>query len=51
MSAYIIASYDISDDAGYEPYVPGIIPLLQKHNLKSSSPATRRRGSKVRHAE
>ena len=30
MSAYIIASYDISEDAGYEPYVPGVIPLLSE---------------------
>ena len=34
MSVYIIASYDITNPAGYEPYVPGVIPLLQKHNAQ-----------------
>ena len=32
MSVYFIASYDIEDLQGYEGYVPGVIPLLQKHN-------------------
>lgn len=31
MPAYIIASYDIVDPKGYEGYVPGCVPLLQKH--------------------
>ena len=34
MSAYIIATYDITDPVGYEPYVPAVIPLLQKHNAE-----------------
>lgn len=34
MSAYIIVSYDITDTEGYGPYVPGVIPLLQKHNAE-----------------
>ncbi len=28
MSAYFIASYRITDPAGYEPYVPAVIPTL-----------------------
>lgn len=31
MSAYVIASYDIIDPAGFEDYVPGVLPLLEKH--------------------
>ena len=34
MSAYIIVSYDVTDPAGYEPYVPGVVPLLQKHGAE-----------------
>ena len=34
MSAYIIASYDIADSRGYEGYVPGVVPLLQKHGAE-----------------
>lgn len=34
MSAYIIASYAIDDPKGYEAYVPGVIPLLQKHGAE-----------------
>ena len=34
MSVYIIATYDITDPEGYEPYVPGVIPLLQKHGVE-----------------
>lgn len=34
MSAYIIASYDITDPTGYGPYVPGVIPLLLKHGAE-----------------
>ena len=29
MSAYFVASYSITDPAGYEPYVPAVIPILQ----------------------
>ena len=34
MSAFIIASYDIVDSKGYEGYVPGVVPLLQKHGAE-----------------
>ena len=34
MSAYIIVSYDIDDPAGYEGYVPEVVPLLQKHGAE-----------------
>lgn len=34
MSAYIIATYDIVDPKGYEGYVPGVVPLLQKHGAE-----------------
>jgi uncharacterized protein (DUF1330 family) len=34
MSAYFVVTYDITDPAGYEPYVPGVIPLLQKHGAE-----------------
>ena len=34
MSVYMILSYDIEDPQGYEGYVPGVIPLLQKHNAE-----------------
>ena len=34
MAAYILASYDIDDPAGYEAYVPAVIPLLQKHGAE-----------------
>ncbi len=31
MSVYAIVSYDIIDPASYESYVPGVLPLLEKH--------------------
>ncbi len=34
MTAYIIASYDITDPEGYEGYVPGVRPLLEKHGAQ-----------------
>jgi uncharacterized protein (DUF1330 family) len=34
MSVYVIASYDIVDPKGYEGYVPGVMPLLQKHGAE-----------------
>jgi len=34
MSVYFIASYDIQNPAGYGNYVPGVIPLLQKHGAE-----------------
>ncbi len=34
MSAYIIVSYDVADQAAYEAYVPGVIPILAKHGAE-----------------
>ena len=34
MAAYVIVSYDIVDPKGYEGYVPGVVPLLQKHGAE-----------------
>ena len=34
MSAYIIVSYDIVDAEGYKDYVPGVVPLLRKHDAE-----------------
>jgi uncharacterized protein (DUF1330 family) len=34
MAAYLIVTYDIADPKGFEPYVPGVIPLLQKHGAE-----------------
>jgi len=34
MSVYIIVTYDIVDPKGYEPYVPSVVPLLQKHGAQ-----------------
>lgn len=34
MAAYIIVSYDIDDQQAYEPYVPGVVQTLQKHNAE-----------------
>jgi len=34
VSAYIIVSYDVVDSRGYEAYVPGVVPLLQKHGAE-----------------
>lgn len=34
MSVYMIATYDITDPRGYEGYVPGVLPLLQKHGAE-----------------
>ena len=31
MAAYILVSYDIVDPKSYEPYVPGVVPLIKKH--------------------
>ena len=28
MTAYLVASYRITDPAGYEPYVPAVVPQL-----------------------
>jgi uncharacterized protein (DUF1330 family) len=34
MPAYIIASYDITDPDGYERYLAGVVPLLEKHGAE-----------------
>ena len=34
MSVYFVVTYDITDPAAYEPYVPGVMPLLQKHGAE-----------------
>lgn len=34
VSAYIIVSYDIVDHEGYDGYVHGVVPLLQKHGAE-----------------
>ena len=34
MTAYFIASYRITDPAGYEPYVPAVIPTLHAHGCE-----------------
>jgi len=34
MPAYVICSYDIADPKGFEAYVPGVMPLLQKHGAE-----------------
>jgi uncharacterized protein (DUF1330 family) len=34
VSAYILVSYDIVDPNGYHGYVPGVVPLLQKHGAE-----------------
>ena len=34
MSVYVIGTYDITDRKGYEGYVPGVVPLLQKHGAE-----------------
>jgi uncharacterized protein (DUF1330 family) len=34
MAVYVIGTYDIQDPKGYEGYVPGALPLLQKHGAE-----------------
>jgi uncharacterized protein (DUF1330 family) len=34
VAAYIIASYDIVDADKYKDYVPGVVPILQKHGAE-----------------
>lgn len=34
MAVYVIASYNITDPKGNEGYVPGVVPLLQKHGAE-----------------
>ena len=34
MAVYVIVGYGITDPKGYEGYVPGVVPLLQKHGAE-----------------
>lgn len=34
MSTYVIVSYDVVDPEGFEAYVPGVLPLLEKHGAE-----------------
>lgn len=34
MSVYFIVSYDVKDPEIYKDYVPGVVPLLQKHGAE-----------------
>lgn len=34
MAVYVIVGYDITDPKGYGGYVPGVVPLLQKHGAE-----------------
>jgi uncharacterized protein (DUF1330 family) len=34
MAAYVLVSYDIVDSKGFEPYVPAVLPILQKHGVQ-----------------
>lgn len=34
MSAYIIVSYDIRNPEAFKDYVPGVLPLLEKHGAE-----------------
>lgn len=34
MPVYVICTYDIADAKGYEPYVPSVMPLLQKYGAE-----------------
>jgi uncharacterized protein (DUF1330 family) len=34
MTAYLIASYRITDPTGYEPYVPAVVPQLMASNCE-----------------
>ena len=34
MTAYFIASYRITDPAGYEPYVPAVIPTFPAYQCE-----------------
>jgi uncharacterized protein (DUF1330 family) len=35
MSAYVLAIYDIVNQEGYGPYVPAVLPLLQKYGVEA----------------
>jgi uncharacterized protein (DUF1330 family) len=34
VSAYVIVSYDVTDPQAFEGYVPGVMPLLEKHGAE-----------------
>lgn len=34
MAVYVIGGYGITDPKSYEGYVPGVVPLLQKHGAE-----------------
>jgi uncharacterized protein (DUF1330 family) len=34
MSVYVIGAFDVIDPKGYEAYVAGVVPLLQKHGAE-----------------
>lgn len=34
MAVYVIVGYDITDPKGFDGYVPGVMPLLQKHGAE-----------------
>lgn len=34
MAAYVIVFYDVTDQEAYGPYVPGVVPLLEKHGAE-----------------
>jgi uncharacterized protein (DUF1330 family) len=34
MPAYVLAIYDVENQEGYGPYVPAVIPLLQKYGAE-----------------
>ncbi len=34
MSAFIVATYDVTDPEGYKPYLPGVRPTLKAHNVE-----------------
>jgi uncharacterized protein (DUF1330 family) len=34
MPAYVIVSYDLTDEKGYQDYVAGVMPILQKYGAE-----------------
>ena len=34
MAVYFIGSFDVADPQEYEGYVPGVVPLLEKHGAE-----------------
>lgn len=35
MAVYVIASFDIVDPEAYKPYVPGLMPILNKYGIET----------------